>query len=98
MVAYTKTLKVGEGFEDGVFLGPVQNQMQYDRVQGFFDDVEKHGMKVAVGGKVPASNGYFINPTIIDNPDDDSRIVVEEPFGTFTFSAPTTHFCPLVEL
>lgn len=81
MVAYTKTLKVGEGFEDGVFLGPVQNEMQYDRVQGFFDDVEKHGMKVAVGGKVPDSNGYFINPTIIDNPDDDSRIVVEEPFG-----------------
>ena len=59
MVAYTKTLKVGEGFEDGVFLGPVQNEMQYDRVQGFFDDVEKHGMKVAVGGKVPDSNGYF---------------------------------------
>jgi len=85
MVAYTKTLKVGEGFEDGVFLGPVQNEMQYDRVQGFFDDVEKHAMKVAVGGKVPDSNGYFINPTIIDNPDDDSRIVVEEPFGMFSF-------------
>ncbi|KAH7408904.1 aldehyde dehydrogenase [Cadophora sp. MPI-SDFR-AT-0126] len=81
MVAYTKTLKVGEGFEDGVFLGPIQNKMQYDRVQGFFDDVEKNGMSVAVGGKVPDSKGYFINPTIIDNPDDDSRIVVEEPFG-----------------
>ncbi|KAH7305147.1 aldehyde dehydrogenase [Rhexocercosporidium sp. MPI-PUGE-AT-0058] len=81
MVAYTKTLKVGEGFEEGVFLGPVQNKMQYDRVQGFFDDVEKHSMNVAVGGKVPDSEGYFINPTIIDNPDEASRLVVEEPFG-----------------
>ncbi|KAL2068532.1 hypothetical protein VTL71DRAFT_14869 [Oculimacula yallundae] len=81
MVAHTKTFKVGEGFEEGVFLGPVQNKMQYDIVQGLFDDVEKHGMNVAVGGKTPDSKGYFINPTIIDNPDESSRIVVEEPFG-----------------
>lgn len=85
MVAYTKTLKVGEGFQEGVFLGPVQNQMQYDRVQGFFDDVEKNGMSIAVGGKVPDSEGYFINPTIIDNPAEESRIVVEEPFGKSSF-------------
>jgi len=81
MVAYTKTLKVGDGMEDGVFLGPIQNSMQYDRVQGFFDDVEKEGMKVAVGGKSKDSEGYFISPTIIDNPKEDSRLVQEEPFG-----------------
>ncbi|XMA09575.1 hypothetical protein WAI453_002366 [Rhynchosporium graminicola] len=81
MVAYTKTMKVGEGFEEGVFLGPVQNKMQYDKVQGLFDDVEKNGMNIAIGGKTPDSKGYFINPTIIDNPDESSRIVVEEPFG-----------------
>ena len=82
MVEYTKTLKVGDGFSGGVFLGPVQNEMQYERVSGFFDDVEKQGYKVAVGGgKVQTSNGYFINPTIIDNPKEDSRIVQEEPFG-----------------
>ena len=40
---------------------------------------------MAVGGKVPDSNGYFINPTIIDNPKENSRLVVEEPFGTFSF-------------
>lgn len=81
MVAFTKTLKVGEGFEPDVFLGPVQNEMQYDRVQGFLEDVEKAGMNIAVGGKMPTSSGYFINPTIVDNPADDSRLVVEEPFG-----------------
>jgi len=81
MVEHTKTLKVGDGNEADVFLGPIQNSMQYDRVQGFFDDVEKEGMKVAVGGKVQDSAGYFINPTIIDNPKEDSRLVREEPFG-----------------
>jgi acyl-CoA reductase-like NAD-dependent aldehyde dehydrogenase len=81
MVEYTKTLKVGDGFEDGVFLGPIQNLMQYERVQGFFDDIEKQGMNVAVGGKAPDSAGYFIMPTIIDGPKDDSRLVVEELFG-----------------
>jgi len=81
MVKFTKTLKVGEGNEEGVFLGPIQNSMQYERVQGFFNDVEKEGMKVAVGGKVPDSAGYFISPTIIDNPKEDSRLVIEEPFG-----------------
>jgi len=81
MVAYTKTLKVGDGTEEGVFLGPIQNEMQYDRVQGFFDDVEKEGMKIAVGGKTKDSAGYFISPTIIDAPKEDSRLVQEEPFG-----------------
>ncbi|TVY38532.1 putative aldehyde dehydrogenase [Lachnellula subtilissima] len=81
MVAHTSTLKVGEGTKEGVFLGPIQNSMQYEKVQTFFDDVEKQGHKVAVGGKTADSNGYFINPTIIDNPKDDSKIVTEEPFG-----------------
>lgn len=81
MVAHTKTLKVGDGTEEGVFLGPIQNSMQYEKVNTFFDDVEKKGMKIAVGGKSAESGGYFINPTIIDSPDEDSKIVQEEPFG-----------------
>lgn len=90
-VAFTKTLKHGEGHEEGVFLGPIQNQMQFDRVSGFFDDIEKSGQKVAVGGSVDGSKGYFVQPTIIDQPKDDSRLVVEEPFGmcpTSSFSLP----------
>ncbi|KAG7406120.1 putative aldehyde dehydrogenase FUS7 [Fusarium oxysporum f. sp. rapae] len=39
------------------------------------------GWKVATGGKIDPSPGYFITPTVIDRPPDDSRIVVEEPFG-----------------
>ncbi|KEF62465.1 NAD-dependent aldehyde dehydrogenase [Exophiala aquamarina CBS 119918] len=81
MVEHTKTLKLGEGNEEGVFLGPIQNSMQYERVKGFFSDIEKEKWNVAIGGKNPDGPGYFITPTIIDRPKDDSRLVVEEPFG-----------------
>lgn len=86
MVKFTKTLQVGDGFADGTFLGPIQNEMQYNRVNGFIEELEKDSMKVAVGGSreesKKAGKGYFIKPTIVDNPADNSRLVVEEPFGT----------------
>ena len=55
--------------------------MQYEKVKTFFKDIEKEDWKVAVGGKIDPSLGYFITPTVIDRPPDSSRIVVEEPFG-----------------
>ncbi|KAN0098912.1 aldehyde dehydrogenase [Hyaloscypha variabilis] len=79
MVEATKKMKVGDGFTNGVFLGPIQNEIQYDRVRGFFDDIEKEGQCVAVGGIIEKSTGYFIKPTIIDNPAETSRLVLEEP-------------------
>lgn len=82
MVTHIKTLKTGDGFAADTFLGPIQNDMQYNKVKNLFDDIEKEGWKVAVGGSIDTSaTGYYITPTVIDNPKDDSRIVVEEPFG-----------------
>lgn len=81
MAEFVKTLKVGPGNEEGVFLGPVQNSMQYERVKTFFDDIEKDKLKVALGGKNENKPGFFITPTIIDNPPENSRIASEEPFG-----------------
>jgi len=85
MVEAVKTFTVGDGFKEGVFLGPIQNKMQFERVKGFFNDVAEQKLNVAVGGDLKtvsdAGKGYFITPTIINNPPDDSRIVVEEPFG-----------------
>jgi len=47
-----------------------------------YSKASKQGWKVALEGKVrESSKGYFIEPSIIDNPPEDSRIVVEEPFG-----------------
>jgi acyl-CoA reductase-like NAD-dependent aldehyde dehydrogenase len=83
MTDFVKTaLKVGEGHEDGVMIGPIQNRMQYDKVKTFFEDTKKNGYKFAIGEPdVQKSKGYFISPTIIDNPPTNSMIVAEEPFG-----------------
>lgn len=91
LVRFIQSLKVGDGLEEDSFMGPLQNSMQYDRVQGFFDDVEKDKLKLALGGRTAESKGYFINPTIVDNPKDESRIVTEEPFGTFDTRRGYTH-------
>lgn len=82
-VKHVESLKVGMGFENGVFLGPVQNKLQYNKVKTFLEDIGEHKQKIAMGGKVIGTekNGLFIQPTVVDNPPDDSKIVVEEPFG-----------------
>jgi acyl-CoA reductase-like NAD-dependent aldehyde dehydrogenase len=86
LVEQASGVKVGNSFGEGVTRGPIQNSMQCERVKGFFAEIEKQGQKVAVGDKNEhGSKGYFITLTIIDNPSDDSRIVVEEPFGESVF-------------
>ena len=63
-------------------LGPMQNEMQYKRVKDFFRDTIDKGYKFALGsGEVKESKGFFIDPTIIDNPPEDSMVVQEEAFG-----------------
>ncbi|RFU28343.1 hypothetical protein B7463_g8002, partial [Scytalidium lignicola] len=87
----TKKLQVGPGNQPGVKVGPLQNAPQYERVKGFFADIEKENWKVEVGGTIPDGPGYFITPTIINRPNENSRIVTEEPFGpivpVLTFSS-----------
>ncbi|KAF2668514.1 aldehyde dehydrogenase [Microthyrium microscopicum] len=83
LVAFTKNnLKVGTSDEENVMLGPIQNEMQFNKVKEFFADSKKNGYKFALGdAEVAASKGFFIQPTIIDNPPNDSLIIREEPFG-----------------
>ncbi|KAF4493289.1 long-chain-fatty-acid- ligase [Fusarium agapanthi] len=79
-VKHVKSYALGDESNEGVTHGPLQNAPQFKRVKGFFEDIEKEGWSVAVGGKIESSNGYFVNTTIIDVPPETSRIVVEEPF------------------
>ncbi|EMD85587.1 hypothetical protein COCC4DRAFT_179840 [Bipolaris maydis ATCC 48331] len=89
MVNFTKQIKVGSPDDGDNMLGPVQNQMQYERVKGFFEDSKSKGYNFAVGEPdVAPSKGFFITPTIIDNPPNDSRIIQEEPFGPIVPTQP----------
>ena len=75
-------IKVGAGTDADTDLGPIQNAMQYGKVQEYFADCHSNGHKFAIGGDIDESAaGWFVPVTLIDNPPEDSRIVREEPFG-----------------
>lgn len=77
-----KEVKVGDGAEAGTTLGPIQNAMQYEKVQSYFADCKNNGYCFAVGGEIDTeAPGWFVPVTLVDNPPEDSRIVCEEPFG-----------------
>ncbi|CAI7576697.1 unnamed protein product [Penicillium pancosmium] len=81
LVAFVKTLKVGDGTEADTFFGPVQNKMQYEKAKDLFSSISADELKAVLGGSIEDSKGYFIHPTIIDNPPESSRVVQEEPFA-----------------
>ena len=78
---YARTIKVGDGSKQGTDLGPIQNKMQYDKLRDLLADARSNGLKFFLGGDIPEGTGYFVPITLVDNPPEDSRVVVEEAFG-----------------
>jgi len=81
ILAYAETVRVGDGFEQGIRMGPIQNRAQYERVKALIADSHANGHRFLIGGEVPDGPGFFIPVTVIDNPPEESRVVQEEAFG-----------------
>ena len=71
---------VGNGLDEGVMFGPVQNRMQFEKVQAIIEDARQQG-KVIAGGKPHQGKGFFIHPTVVSGLPDSARLVCEEQFG-----------------
>jgi len=71
---------VDDGAKQGTQIGPVQNKMQFDKVNALLDDARTRGTVLA-GGTPLDRPGYFIPPTIVRDLDDDAPLVREEQFG-----------------
>tara|TARA_R110001599_G_scaffold123150_3_gene295504 strand:+ start:1353 stop:2783 length:1431 start_codon:yes stop_codon:yes gene_type:complete len=80
MVQIARRAVVGDGSQQGTQFGPVQNKAQYDRVMNLLESAKAEGLTIHQGA-TPDLEGYFVPLTIIDNPPEDSRVVVEEAFG-----------------
>ena len=74
-------VKMGEGTEEGVQLGPINNAPQFERVKELVADALAGGATAVVGGAAADRPGYFFQPTILAGAADGSRIVDEEQFG-----------------
>jgi len=74
-------VKMGEGTEEGVQLGPINNAPQFERVKELVKDALDGGATAVAGGAAADRPGYFFQPTIIAGATDGTRIVDEEQFG-----------------
>jgi betaine-aldehyde dehydrogenase len=83
LVQATRAISIGPGLEPGVLLGPLVSQAQHAKVQDFVALGLASGARLLTGGKRPAhlDRGFFMEPTIFDEPDADSVIWREEVFG-----------------
>lgn len=84
LVAKVKELKVGNGMEADVNVGPVINRKGFDKIQDQIQDALSKGADAAVGGgyNVDEEQGfYFVEPTVLTNVSADAKIMTEETFG-----------------
>lgn len=82
LIERARSAKVGNGLEPDTQLGPINNQMQLDKLMGMVDDAKKQGAKIEVGGQRLDRPGYFYPPTIVTNVHAGMRLVDDEQFGT----------------
>ena len=78
---YAKGLKMGDGLEKGITLGPLANPRRLDAMETFVNDSKARGGRVVTGGSRQGNQGFFFQPTVITDVPDDSKIMTEEPFG-----------------
>lgn len=78
LVAYAAGVKIGNGEDEGSILGPINNQMQFDKFKCLVDEAKTRG-RVLLGGEPGA--GLFFPPTLIADLSDGDPLVCEEQFG-----------------
>lgn len=92
LVDAASSMVVGPGSDPRSQLGPLISERQRDRVRGFIDDTSSRGGKVATGGSgAPdgvAPGGYFVEPTVLIDVDDNMPAVREEIFGPVVVAQP----------
>jgi len=82
-VEKTKKLKIGNGLDEGVQLGPMTTKKRLDEVEELVEKTKQEGAQILCGGKRPAgfNKGYFYEPTVFDNVKDNFTIMKQEAFG-----------------
>jgi succinate-semialdehyde dehydrogenase / glutarate-semialdehyde dehydrogenase len=79
LVEKVSELKVGNGLEEGVDIGPLIDEGAVEKVQKHIDDAVSKGAKVVIGGK--AGEGLFFEPTVLTDVSEDMLCMTDETFG-----------------
>jgi succinate-semialdehyde dehydrogenase/glutarate-semialdehyde dehydrogenase len=76
-----KALKIGDGMDDGVFMGPLVADRRLAVMDDFVQDAKAAGAEIVTGGERMGNQGYFYAPTVMKDVPDAAKIMTEEPFG-----------------
>jgi len=94
---HAKALKVGNGVEDGVQMGPLANERRIPAMEELIADARQRGADVRTGGNRIGNKGYFFEPTVISGMTREMRAMNEEPFGPLALMMPFRDFDEVVE-
>jgi succinate-semialdehyde dehydrogenase/glutarate-semialdehyde dehydrogenase len=76
-----KSVKVGNGLDEGVEMGPLAHERRVPAISRFVEDARKRGATIELGGDAMSGKGFFFPPTVITGLKDDALLMTEEPFG-----------------
>jgi phenylacetaldehyde dehydrogenase len=88
VAAQAKAMKVGPGLDPTTQIGPLVSGIQRDRVTGYLKDGAAAGARAAAGGNALATPGYYVEPTVFVNVDQQMSVVREEIFGPVVVAQP----------
>lgn len=74
-------MPMGNGLEEGVVLGPVQNRMQFNKIVDLVEDAKQQAATFVCGGAAMQGAGNFFPITLVTQIDNAARLVQEEQFG-----------------
>jgi len=74
-------LTVGDGFEEGVKIGPVIDQQGVEKIESHVRDAVSRGAEVRMGGGRHPLGGTFFQPTVLTHVPSDAQVASEETFG-----------------
>jgi succinate-semialdehyde dehydrogenase / glutarate-semialdehyde dehydrogenase len=81
LTAKMSALKMGNGLDDGVTLGPLVNEDGRKKVVSLVEDAVKKGAKILTGGKRPEGPGFFYPATVLTDVPDSAEMLRDEIFG-----------------
>lgn len=83
LTARVQQLKVGNGLEEKVDIGPIINKKGFTKIVTQLEDAQEKGAEIRIGNEfnVSEDNYYFVQPTILTNVTSDMKIMQEETFG-----------------
>ncbi len=79
--ALATAMPMGNGMDDGIVMGPIQNRMQFDKVVSLVDQARAGGATIVCGGEAKAGPGNFYPLTIVTDIADGASLVDQEQFG-----------------